>query len=108
MAQRMEVQFIDDIDGSPADSTVSFAIDGTAYEIDLNAVHAAEFRSALQPYIAVARRVSATVRRAGRASRSAQPSTSAVRQWARAEGIKISDRGRVPAELVVRFQEAAI
>jgi hypothetical protein len=108
MAQRTEIQFIDDIDGGPADTTVSFAIDGTAYEIDLSAAHAAEFRSALQPYVAVARRVGGTARRAGRGRRSSGPSPSAVREWARAEGIRVSDRGRVPAELVVRFQEANV
>jgi hypothetical protein len=106
MAQRMEVQFIDDLDGGPADTTVIFAIDGTAYEIDLSAVHAAEFRTALEPFVAVARRASGGSRRVGRSARAARPSPSAVREWARAEGIKVSDRGRVPAELVVRFQEA--
>lgn len=108
MAQRMEIQFIDDLDGGPADTTVSFAIDGTAYEIDLSAAHAEELRSALQPYSAGARRVGSSSRRASRGGRSnsSGPSPSAVREWAKAEGIKVSDRGRVPAELVVRFQEA--
>jgi Lsr2 len=108
MAQRMEVQFIDDLDGGPADTTVTFGIDGTAYEIDLSAAHAAELRDALQPFVAVARRVGSSSRRAGRSSRSGRPSPSAVREWARSEGIKVSDRGRVPAELVVRFQEANV
>jgi hypothetical protein len=108
MAQRMEIQFIDDIDGGPADTTVSFGIDGTAYEIDLSAAHAEEFRSALQPYLAAARKVGGSARRASRSARSGRPSPSAVREWAKAEGIKVSDRGRVPAELVVRFQEANV
>jgi hypothetical protein len=108
MAQRMEVQFIDDIDGGPADTTVIFAVDGTAYEIDLSAAHAAEFRAALEPFVAVARRVSGGSRRAGRSARPGRPSPSAVREWARSEGIKVSDRGRVPAELVVKFQEANV
>jgi hypothetical protein len=108
MAQRMEVQFIDDIDGGPADTTVIFAVDGTTYEIDLSAAHAAELRAALEPFVRVARRVSSGSRRSGRSARSARPSPSAVREWARSEGIKVSDRGRVPAELVVRFQEAKV
>jgi hypothetical protein len=108
MAQRTEIQFIDDLDGSAADTTVSFAIDGTAYEIDLSAAHVQEFRSALQPYVAAARRVGGTARRPGGGGRSGSPSPSAVREWAKAEGIKVSDRGRVRAEVVVRFQEAGI
>ena len=108
MAQRMEVQFIDDIDGGPADTTVHFAVDGTAYEIDLSAAHAAEFRASMERFVAGARRVSSSSRRPGRSARSARPSPSTVREWARSEGIKVSDRGRVPAELVVRFQEANV
>jgi hypothetical protein len=108
MAQRMEVQFIDDIDGSPADATVNFAIDSSPYEIDLSAAHAEEFRSALQPYLAAARKVSGATRRASKTARSTRPSPSAVREWAKSEGIKVSNRGRVPGELVVKFQEANI
>jgi hypothetical protein len=108
MAQRMEVQFIDDMDGGPADTTVNFAVDGTAYEIDLSAAHAAEFRAAMEPFVAGARQVGSGSRRPGRSARPARPSPSTVREWARSEGIKVSDRGRVPAELVVRFQEANV
>jgi hypothetical protein len=108
MAQRMEVQFIDDIDGGPADTTISFTVDGTSYEIDLSAAHAEEFRAAIRPFIAAARKVGATTRRAAKGVRSAGPSPSAVREWAKAEGIKVSDRGRVPAELTVRFREANV
>jgi hypothetical protein len=114
MAQRMEIQFIDDIDGGPANTTLSFAIDGTAYEIDLSTAHAQELRSALQPYLATARRVGGPARRAARPARPGSgkrangPSPAAVREWARAEGIKVSERGRVPAELVVKFQQADV
>lgn len=108
MAQRMEVQFIDDLDGGPADTTVHFAIDGTAYEIDLSAAHATELRDAVAPFVASARRVAASARRAGKSGRAGRPSPSVVREWARSEGIQVSGRGRVPAELVVRFQEANV
>ena len=58
MAKRIETVLIDDLDGaSPADETVRFAIDDTSYEIDLNAEHAAELRSALNAYVGAARRV---------------------------------------------------
>jgi hypothetical protein len=108
MAQRMEVQFIDDIDGGPADTTISFTVDGTSYEIDLSAAHAQEFRAAIQPFIAAARKIGGSTRRASKTARATGPSPSAVREWAKAEGIKVSDRGRVPAELTVRFREANV
>jgi hypothetical protein len=107
VAQRTQIVFTDDIDGGPADATVSFAIDGTAYEIDLSAAHAGELREAFQPYLAAARKAGRSARRPSRGGRSSGPSPSAVREWAKAEGIKVSDRGRVPAELIVKFQAAS-
>jgi hypothetical protein len=106
MAQKMQVVFTDDTDGAPADETAKFAIDDTAFEIDLSAAHADELRLALQPYIALARKVGGSTRRAGRSSRPAGPSPSDVRAWAKAEGLKVSDRGRVPDELIVKFRAA--
>jgi hypothetical protein len=105
VAQRTQIVFTDDLDGGPADTTVSFAVDGTGYEIDLSATHAEELRTALQPFIAAGRRVGGSSRRPAKSGRSG-PSPSAVREWAKTEGIKVSDRGRVPAELIVRFQAA--
>jgi hypothetical protein len=107
MAQRTEVRFVDDLDGSEADETVHFAVDGVQYEIDLSAAHAEELRAALKPFTDAARRVGRSTRSAGRSPRPSGPSPSAVREWARVEGIKVSDRGRVPAELVVKFQAAS-
>lgn len=106
MAQRMEVQFTDDIDGGPADTTISFVVDGTGYEIDLSAAHAEEVRQAVQPFVAAARKVGSSGRRASRGARASGPPPATVRAWAKTEGIKVSDRGRVPAELIVRFQAA--
>jgi hypothetical protein len=108
MAQRMEIQFTDDLDGGPADTTITFAVDGTAYEIDLSAAHAEELRQAIAPFVAAARKVGSTARRAAKAARANGPSPSAVREWAKAEGIKVSDRGRVPSELIVKFREANV
>jgi Lsr2 len=110
MAQRTQVVLTDDIDGSEADTTIRFAVDGTASEIDLNAVHAEEFRKALRPFIDAARKAGGgTSRRVstGRASsRPNGPTPSDVRAWARGQGIEVKDKGRVPAELIVRFQAA--
>jgi hypothetical protein len=109
VAQRTEIVFTDDLDGGPADETVRFGIDGTQYEIDLSKPHAGELRSALEPFIASARRVTAAGGGSRRASRPAArrgPNPSDVRAWARSEGIEVKDKGRVPAELVVKFQTA--
>jgi hypothetical protein len=108
VAQRTEIVFTDDLDGGPADETVRFGIDGTQYEIDLSKAHAAELRAALQPFVDSARRAPATPgrRRAGRPAARRGPNPSDVRAWARSEGIEVKDKGRVPAELVVKFQAA--
>jgi Lsr2 len=93
-----------------ADTTIRFAVDGTAREIDLNTVHAAEFRQTVQPFIDAARQAagSGAARRANasRSSRPAGPSPPEVRTWARGQGIEGKGKGRVPAELIVRFQAA--
>jgi Lsr2 len=102
--------FIDDLDGSAAEGTVRFGLDGTEYEIDLNAGHARELRDALARYVGVARRVAAAARRPGRGARRGPGSglnATEVREWAKAQGIEVKDRGRVPAELAARFKAAA-
>jgi Lsr2 len=106
MAQRTEIVLTDDIDGSPANETVSFGIDGVHYEIDLTAGHAAELRVALEPYIAVARKAGGPPRRAASAARPARHDQSDVRTWARENGLQISGRGRIPAEVIARYEAA--
>jgi hypothetical protein len=106
---RIQTLFIDDIDGSEAEGTVRFALDGAEYEIDLNAKHADALRKSLAKYIDAARRSSGSARRPARSGRRASASgvnTTEVREWAKAQGIEVKDRGRVPAELVVRFRAA--
>jgi Lsr2 len=109
VAQKIQTLFIDDIDGSAAEGTVRFALDGTEYEIDLNARHAEALRQALARYIDAGRRSTGGGRRPARSGRRASASgvnTTEVREWAKAQGIEVKDRGRVPAELVVRFRAA--
>ena len=109
MAQKIQTLFIDDIDGTEAEGTVRFGLDGAEYEIDLNAKHADALRKALAKYIDAARRSTGTARRQARTGRRASASgvnTTEVREWAKAQGIEVKDRGRVPAELVVRFRAA--
>ena len=109
MAQKVQTLFIDDIDGSAAEGTVRFALDGTEYEIDLNAEHARQLRDALAAYMKAGRRVSGGTRRPARGGRRGSANglnTTEVREWARTQGIEVKDRGRVPAELVVKFKAA--
>ena len=109
MAQKIQTLLIDDLDGSAAEGTVRFGLDGTEYEIDLNAGHARELRDALARYVDAARRVSSSARRPPRGGRRAPAgdlNAVEVRQWAKAQGIEVKDRGRVPADLVVKFRAA--
>ena len=105
MAQRMQILYTDDLDGSPAGGTVRFGIDGASYEIDLSKKHADQFAEALAPYIAVARRLS-PARRAAPPPRAARHDQSDVRAWARGQGLKVSDRGRIPADVLASYQSA--
>jgi hypothetical protein len=108
MAQKIQTLFIDDIDGSEAEGTVRFGLDGTEYEIDLNTKHAEALRKALARYVEVARR-SPGSRRPVRSERRANASgfnSTEVREWAKAQGIEVKDRGRIPAELVAKFKAA--
>jgi hypothetical protein len=105
MAQKVNIILVDDLDGSEADETVSFALDGTSYEIDLNEKNAAKLRDALSGYIGHARRVSTTRKRKSSASTSG-PSARELRDWARSNGYEVSDRGRVPAEVREAFDAA--
>ena len=109
MAQKIQTLFIDDLDGSEAEGTVRFGLDGVEYEIDLSAEHARELRDALARYVGAARRATGSARRPARAGRRGSaggPNPTEVREWAKEQGIEVKDRGRVPAELVVRFKAA--
>jgi len=106
---RRSTIFIDDLDGGDADGTVRFGLDGTEYEIDLNAGHAQALRDALAPYVRAARRAGGAARRPARGGRRAPGSglsAAGVRDWAKAQGIEVKDRGRVPADLAARFKAA--
>ena len=108
MAQKIQTLFIDDLDGSPAEGTVRFGLDGTEYEIDLNAGHAEALRSALARYVEAARRGSGTRRpaRTGRRPAVGGLDTTEVRDWAKSQGIEVKDRGRIPADLIAKFKAA--
>jgi len=105
MAQRVNVVLVDDLDGGDAAETVSFALDGVDYEIDLSEQHAAELRNALSLYIGHGRRTGGRRRRSSaggggaKASASGGPSAAGIRAWARENGWEVPERGRVAAEV---------
>jgi len=105
MAQRTQILYVDDIDGSEAVGTVRFGFDGSYYEIDLSKKHADQLAKAIEPFVAAARKVPSS-RRAVRGSRPARHDQSDVRAWARSQGLKVSDRGRIPADVLARYESA--
>jgi len=109
MAQKVNIVLVDDLDGSEATESVSFGLDGTSYEIDLNDANAASLRDALAPYVGHARKVASASRRNGRRSSAAAndgPSARDIRDWARENGFEVPDRGRVSAEVRSAYDAA--
>lgn len=110
MATKTSVSLIDDLDGSSvADETVRFAIDGKELEIDLSANHAGVLRDILSDYVNAGRK--ATTSSNGAKPRGAKPGSNrehlaAVRSWLRQQGHDVKDRGRLPADLVAKFDAA--
>ena len=110
MAQKIQTLFVDDLDDSEAEGTVHFTLDGTHYEIDLSTAHAKALRTALARYTKAGRKVTSAARRptpSRRAATASGPSTTEVRDWARAHGIEVKERGRIPADVTIKFQAAA-
>jgi hypothetical protein len=96
-------------DETPGTETVLFAVDGTSYEIDACDAHAAELRDAFAPYVAAGRRAGRTAsapsgrRRRGGARPAGGVDPAAVRAWARSNGVKVSERGRISADVLEQF-----
>lgn len=115
MAKKQIVQFIDDIDGKVLEEfeTVRWSLDGKQYEFDTSPKHAQQFRDSLTKYVEASRAV-AGGRRGGRAAAAAsgnggtrsKEQTQAIRDWANANGLPVSDRGRIPINVVEAFEAA--
>ncbi|QKJ18868.1 histone-like nucleoid-structuring protein Lsr2 [Microbacterium hominis] len=116
MARRIVHQLVDDIDGSVLEvgegESVLFSLDGVAYEIDLSDANAAELRDSFARWTAAARTVSSSRAAAAAASsgrkrrRPGQQDYSGIRDWAKENGYKVSDRGRVPASVIEAYEAA--
>ena len=100
MAQKVNIVLVDDIDHTDADETVSFGLDGKNFEIDLNTKNATALREALALYVGHARRSGGTTRRATTArGASSRSSAGDIREWAKANGFEVSERGRISSEV---------
>ena len=115
MARRIVHQLVDDLDGTVLEigsgETVLFSLDGAAYEIDLTGENASALRDSLAPYVAAARSISSSRTSSGtsggsRRRRTGQQDYSAVRAWAKSNGYKVSERGRVPASVLEAYEAA--
>ena len=121
MAQIREIRLVDDLDGEAADETVEFGIDGKSYEIDLSKDNAGRLRDALADFVSAARRTGGR-RRGGSSAGTGTASggagaapkgrasidreqNQAIRDWARKRGMKVSDRGRIPAEVLEAYHK---
>ncbi len=110
MAKREKVTLVDDLDGGEADEQVQFALDGRSYEIDLSRENSAKLRDSLAPFISAARR------RTGRGTAAATPAPTrpetdrrqnhAIREWALQQGMTISERGRIPSNVIEAYRAA--
>ena len=108
MAQSVRLVLIDDVDGSEADQTVTFALDGVSYEIDLNDQHATQLRHDLGAWIEHARRVGGRRQTHPRYGSSgvARKHLRQVRAWARDHGYQVNDRGRVAQDVLHAYDAA--
>ena len=108
MAQKIHIVLEDDIDGGDAVETVAFGLDGTSYEIDLNDANAAALREALSGYVGHARKVTGGGRRTRRSSGGSASSsnTKDVREWAKSQGMEVSERGRISADVQQAYDAA--
>lgn len=110
MAKQTTVTMIDDIDGTEADEQVEFSVDGRTYEIDLSAANVTRLRELLAPFVSAGRRTSGRRGTSGGAAPS-RPSTDreqnqAIREWAQQHGMKISERGRIPSNVLEAYHQS--
>ena len=110
MAHQTSVTLVDDLDGGKAAETVVFGLDGASYEIDLSKKNAGTLRKALTEFVEHGRRVKAdrfaSARNRKRPVPRTGPSSAAVREWAAAQGVAVSPRGRISADVVAQYEAA--
>ena len=104
MATKITVALEDDLDGGPASETVRFGLGGAQYEIDLNKKNARAFRKKLTPFVEHARKAGPGQRHGPARPASSRQRSADIRAWAKATGLAVSDRGRIPASVVNQYE----
>jgi hypothetical protein len=107
MAQKVSVALEDDLDGSPAAETVRFGLGGAEYEIDLSKKNARAFRKGLSQFVEHARKAGRVQSRRGARTPASRQRSGDIRAWAKAQGIALSERGRIPASVVQQYEASA-
>jgi hypothetical protein len=109
MAQRTVVFLTDDLDGTniPAGrgGTITFALDGKTYEIDLNSKNSNALRKIVAPYVEAARPVRTSLGAKIKRTQ-VEADVRTIKEWARANGYEVNDRGRVPNQIREAFEAA--
>lgn len=106
MAKTMVVTVTDDIDGSAGAETITFSFDGQSYEIDLSDKNRKKFTKGLQPFIDSGRHVARQVTPRSTRGKASRKDSSAIRGWASEQGLGVSERGRIPAAVVAKYEAA--
>jgi hypothetical protein len=104
MAQKVQVLLVDDLDGGEADETVSFSVDGASYEIDLSSANAKKLRDSLQPFVEKSRKAGSARGRKRQRAASSRERSAEIRAWAKDRGIKVNERGRIPASVIEQYE----
>ena len=106
MARTTVVSIVDDIDGSEGAETVTFSFGGQSYEVDLSAKNRDKFQKAVQPFIDSGRRAGRPGTARSARTRITRNNSGAIRSWAAEQGLAVSERGRIPAAVVAKYEAA--
>jgi hypothetical protein len=108
VAQKVSVTFACDYDSKEipdgAHLTRAFSLDGRDYEIDLCEKHSEKFDEAVKRFAGRARKVTGRVPRPKRRTAAHRQHSAAVRAWAKENGKDVSDRGRIPAQVIADYE----
>ena len=98
----------DDIDGTEGAQSYTFALGKDQYEIDLNDANYKKLESALEPFVKVGAKVTARVprERGSAAPKGNREELQRVREWAKSQGLKVNDRGRISGDVMDAFRAA--
>ena len=116
MARKTQIVLEDDLSGEVledgAGETVSFSLDGQAFEIDLSSENASKMRDEFSRYVGHGRKVASSGSVGRRSASRGRPSAEGkrdlgpVREWARQNGHDVSERGRVRASVIEAYDAA--